>query len=103
MLSYFVAGIYQFFMLYICGSLIPIKSPTLLLSRGYGIRNAITLNVAGGFDKLLPVKIGKVTVPSATFLLVGAACIFIVWFRKTKLGQDMTTHSNTFDVFRVNF
>lgn len=89
MLSYFVAGIYQFFMLYICGSLIPIKSPTLLLSRGYGIRNAITLNVAGGFDKLLPVKIGKVTVPSATFLLVGAACIFIVWFRKTKLGQDM--------------
>lgn len=89
MLSFFVSGIYQFFMLYICGSIIPIKSPTLLLSRGYGIRNAITLNVAGGFDTLMSIKIGKVSVPLATYLLVVIACIFIVWFRKTKLGQDM--------------
>lgn len=89
MLSFFVSGIYQFFMLYICGSIIPIKSPTLLLSRGYGIRNAITLNVAGGFDTLLSIKISGVSVPLTTYLIVAIACVFIVWFRKTKLGQDM--------------
>ncbi len=89
MLSYFVSGIYQFFMLYLCGNIIPIKSPKLLLSRGYGIRNAITLNVAGGFDKLIRIPIGKVYVPFGTILLIAAACIFIMWFRRTKLGQDM--------------
>jgi simple sugar transport system permease protein len=89
MLSYFVSGIYQFFMLYLCGNIIPIKSPKLLLSRGYGIRNAITLNVAGGFDKLIRIPIGKVYVPFGTILLITAACIFIMWFRRTKLGQDM--------------
>lgn len=89
MLSYFVSGVYQFFLLYLCGTVIPIKSPTLLLSRGYGIRNAITLNAAGTFDKLIPLKIGKITIPVGTILLIAAACVFIVWFRKTKLGQDM--------------
>lgn len=89
LLGFFVSGIYQFLLLYICGSLIPIKSPTLLLSRGYGIRNAITLDVAGGFDKLLRIKIGAVPVPIGTFLIIAAVCLFIVWFRKTKLGQDM--------------
>jgi Ribose/xylose/arabinose/galactoside ABC-type transport systems, permease components len=89
MLSFFVSGIYQLFMLYICGTIIPIKSPTLLLSRGYGIRNALTLDVAGGFDKLLPVNLGGVTIPIATILILVLTCIFIVWFRKTKLGQNM--------------
>jgi simple sugar transport system permease protein len=89
MLGFFVSGIYQFFLLYICGSLIPIKSPTLLLSRGYGIRNAINLEVAGGFDYLLRIKIGGVPIPIGTFLIIALICLFTVWFRKTKLGQDM--------------
>lgn len=89
MLGLFVAGIYQFFLLYICGSIIPIKSSTLLLSRGYGIRNAISLDVASGFDKLLLVRIGGVPFPIGTYLIVALVCVFTVWFRKTKLGQDM--------------
>ncbi|MBB6214190.1 simple sugar transport system permease protein [Anaerosolibacter carboniphilus] len=88
-LGLFILGIYQFFLLYLCGSIIPIKSPTMLLSRGYGIRNAINLEVAGGFDKLLLFKIGGVPIPVGTFLIIGVICLFIVWFRKTKLGQDM--------------
>lgn len=89
MLSYFVSGVYQLFMLYFCGSIIPIKSPTLVLSRGYGIRNAITLDMIGGFDNLIPVSIGKIKIPLGTMLIVATACVFIVWFRNTKLGQDM--------------
>lgn len=89
MLGFFIAGIYQFVLLFLCGPLIPIKSKTLLLSRGYGIRNAINLDVSSGFDKLLQIKIGGVTVPLGTYLIIVLICIFTVWFRKTKLGQEM--------------
>lgn len=89
MLGFFISGVYQFFLLYLCGSIIPIKSKTLLLSRGYGIRNAINLDVSSGFDKLLPIKIGGVNVPVGTYLIIVLICLFTVWFRKTKLGQEM--------------
>ncbi len=89
MLSLFIAGIYQFFLLYVCGSLIPFKDPAMLLSRGYGVRNALTLDVAKGFDNLLMFKIGDISIPVGTFLIIGLICLFTVWFRKTKLGQDM--------------
>jgi simple sugar transport system permease protein len=89
MLGLFISGIYQAFLLYLCGSIIPVKSATLLLSRGYGVRNAITLDVAGGFDKLILLKVGGVNIPIGTFLIIGVICLFTVWFRKTKFGQDM--------------
>jgi simple sugar transport system permease protein len=89
MLGFFIAGIYQFVLLFLCGPLIPIKSKTLLLSRGYGIRNAINLDVSSGFDKLLLIKIGGVNVPLGTYLIIVLICLFTVWFRKTKLGQEM--------------
>jgi simple sugar transport system permease protein len=89
MLGLFISGIYQFFLLYLCGSIIPIKSRTMLLSRGYGIRNAINLDATGGFDKLLLVNIGGVRVPFGTIFIGVLICLFTIWFRKTKLGQDM--------------
>ncbi len=89
MLGLFISGIYQFFLLYLCGSIIPFQKPAMLLSRGYGVRNALNLNVAKGFDNLLFVKIGDVGLPVGTFLIIGLICVFTVWFRKTKLGQDM--------------
>ena len=89
MLGLFIAGIYQFFLLYICGSIIPFKNPGLLLSRGYGVRNALNLNTAKGFDNLLLLKIGGVNVPVGTFLIIGLICLFTVWFKNTKLGHDM--------------
>lgn len=89
MLGLFISGIYQFFLLYICGSLIHFKSANLLLSRGYGVRNALNLDVAGGFDNLLKIKFGMITIPVGTYMIVALICVFTVWFRKTKLGQDM--------------
>lgn len=89
MLGFFISGIYQAFTLYLCGFIIPIKNPKLLLSRGYGIRNAISLDVIYGFDNLLIIKKGNIVIPIGTFLIVAALCVFTVWFRKTKLGQDM--------------
>lgn len=89
MLGFFMSGVYQFFLLYLCGSIIPIKSPQLLLSRGYGIRVAFTLNVAKGFDNIWRPIIGMVPIPIGTFIIIALICIFTVWFRKTKFGQDM--------------
>jgi len=88
-LGLFILGIYQFFLLYLCGTIIPIKSPQLLLSRGYGIRNAITLNVSHGFDNLLKIPVVGANIPIGTFIIIGILCAFTVWFTKTKIGQDM--------------
>ena len=89
-LGFFVNGIYQLTVLYAFGKVVPIGNPELVLSRGYGIRNAI--NLAGmrhGLDYLLPLKIGNLNVPVGTYLTIALFCLFIVWFRRTKLGQDM--------------
>ena len=88
-LAFFVNGIYQFVVLYMMGSVIPVRSRAIVLSRGYGIRNTLNLDsVRLSLDNLLAMHIGPFTFPIATFLVIAALCVFIVWF-KTKLGQDM--------------
>ena len=92
--SYFIAyvmtGVYQLVVLYMMGSIIPIKHSSIKLPRGYGIRNTVSLlNMRQSLDNLIPVSIGGVKIPVCTLILVALACRFIVWFRKTKLGQDM--------------
>jgi simple sugar transport system permease protein len=89
-LGFFIDGIYQLAVLYCMGSIIPIMNSALVLSRGYGIRNAVNLvGVRQVLDSLIPLKIGPIAIPLATFLVIAALCVFIVWFRKTKLGQDL--------------
>ncbi len=89
-LGFFMNGVYQLIVLYGFGSVFPIKSPDLVLSRGFGIRNVTNLeNIRKCLDNLIPLSIGGVAIPIATFLVIAAFCVFVVWFRKTKLGQDM--------------
>ena len=116
-LGFFINGVYQMVVLYLMGWIIPITNPTLLLSRGYGIRNAVSLlGIRGILDNLIPAVItgtkdagqfvningaksfmmiqlpfleGAIRIPLATLILIALFCVFIVWFRKTKLGQDM--------------
>lgn len=116
-LGFFINGVYQMTVLYLMGWIIPITNPTLLLSRGYGVRNAVSLlGIRGILDNLIPTIItgtqgtaqfvninggksfimmqlpfleGAIRIPLATLIVIALFCIFIVWFRKTKLGQDM--------------
>lgn len=97
-LGFFMTGIYQFVVIICMGSIIPLHDPNkvLLLSKGFGVRNAIQLTLTKGsfdnfFDKLLgvPMKIFGVHIPLFTFLIIGLLCLATVWFRKTKLGQEM--------------
>jgi simple sugar transport system permease protein len=84
------------------GNIIPITNNDILLPRGYGIRNAIDLNgIRRVLDDLIPVSIGGIRIPVMTFVVIGILCIIIVWFRKTKLGQDMKAVGQDMEVARA--
>jgi simple sugar transport system permease protein len=89
-LAFFMNGLYMMVVLYAMGSIIPILNPELLLSRGYGIRNVVGLDgVRQVLDNLIPLKIAGLNIPVFSFMIIAAVSGFIIWFRKTKLGQDM--------------
>ncbi len=89
-LGFFMNGVYQLVVLYGMGSIIPIKDPSLVLPRGYGIRNTVNLiGIRKSLDSIFSFSIFGTKIPVMTFLVIGLVCVFIVWFRKTKLGQDM--------------
>ncbi len=90
-LGFFMNGIYQLVVLYGFGAVVPVSNRKLLLSRGYGIRNSLNLETMRRcLDDLISCEICGVRVPVATFAVIGVFCLFILWFRTTKLGQDMS-------------
>ncbi len=102
-LAFFMNGIYQFFVLYIMGTIIPIRSANIMLSRGYGIRNTLDIDaLKQSLDNVLRFNFGSGTwqfsLPVASYLVLIALCIFVVWFKKTKLGQDMRAVGNDMTV-----
>jgi simple sugar transport system permease protein len=100
-LGFFVNGLYQLLVLYGFGKVIPIRSASLVLSRGFGIRNAVNLlGIRNCLDNLIPLNLGGIKVPLGTFLVIGAFCVFIVWFRRTKLGQDMRAVGQDMEIAR---
>ncbi|MGY0394026.1 ABC transporter permease [Fusobacterium sp.] len=89
-LGFFINGVYQLIVLYGMGKIIPITDSSILLSRGYGIRNAIDLkNIRRALDDGIILQIGDFSIPVLTIIAIVLFCLFIIWFRKTKLGQDM--------------
>ncbi|HUW70964.1 MAG TPA: ABC transporter permease [bacterium] len=89
-LAFFINGVYQFVVLYMMGAIFPIRNPAIVLSRGYGIRNTLNLQgVRQSLDTLFMLKVGPYLIPVATFIVIAGLCVFVVWFKKTKLGQDM--------------
>lgn len=91
-LGIFMSAIYQLVVLYAMGSIIPIKSPNLVLTRGYGIRNGVYMSgIKGSIDKFLGVtfQLGDIKIPLFSFFIITLICIFTIWIRKTKLGQEI--------------
>jgi simple sugar transport system permease protein len=89
-LGFFINGIYQLTILYGMGSLIPITSNKILLPRGYGVRNALELiSVRKVLDNMWSINIGNISIPLGVFSIIIGLCVFVYWFTKTKLGQDM--------------
>jgi simple sugar transport system permease protein len=89
-LGFFVNGLYQLTVLYAIGSLLPVKNSLIKLARGYGARATIDLiGIRGALDNLIDAEVGGVKIPVATYLVIIAFCLMMIWFKKTKLGQDM--------------
>ena len=102
MLAFFINGIYQFVVLYMMGPIIPILHDSILLPRGYGIRNTVDLlSMRQKIDNLLAVNVGGVKIPVLTLIIIALVCLFIVWFRRTKLGQDMRAVGQDMEVARA--
>jgi ribose/xylose/arabinose/galactoside ABC-type transport system permease subunit len=89
-LGFFMNGVYMMFALYAMGGVISVMNPELLLSRGYGIRNVVDLaSVRQALETFIPLRIAGLNIPVLSYLSIAAVSAFIVWFRKTKFGQDM--------------
>lgn len=100
-MSFFINGVYQLVVLYLMGKIIPIKHASIRLPRGYGIRNTVSLlRMRQHLDNLLAIRIGGVKIPMLTFIIIALLCLFIVWFKKTKLGQDMRAVGQDMEVAR---
>ena len=97
MLSFFMLGVYMLVIMFFTGTIIPIRDKSMLLSSGVGIKNSITLTTAGAIDNALKygiqIPLGKdqikFDVPVLTIFIIGILCVFITYFKKTKLGQNM--------------
>ena len=103
--SYFIAyvmtGVYQLVVLYMMGPIIPILHNTLKLPHGFGIRNTVSLQqMRQSVDNALAIYVGGVKIPVLTLIIIALACLFIVWFRRTKLGQDMRAVGQDMNVAR---
>ncbi|MEG1683977.1 MAG: ABC transporter permease, partial [Oscillospiraceae bacterium] len=84
-ISFFMNGIYQLVVLYMMGSIIPIIHSSIRNTRGYGIRNTVSLlHMRQSMDNLFAIHIGGVKIPMLTFAVIGLLCLFLMWFRKTK-------------------
>ena len=101
-ISFFINGIYQLVVLYMMGPIIPILHESIKLPRGYGIRNTVSLlNLRQSIDNLLSINIAGVKIPVVSFVIIILLCLFIVWFTKTKLGQDMRAVGQNMEVARA--
>ena len=83
------------------GSIIPIVHNSIKLPRGYGIRQTVgLLTMRQCLDNALAQRVGGVKIPVLTFIIIAIMCLVIVWFRRTKLGQDMRAVGQDLDVAR---
>jgi len=100
-LNYFVGGLYQLVVLYMMGPIIPIIHTTIRLPRGFGVRTTVNLaSMRQCLDNQWALSVKGVKIPLLTFAIIAVLCLFIIWFRKTKLGQDMRAVGQDMDVAR---
>ncbi len=100
--GFFANGLYQFVFLFMVGSVIPFHNPAMIrpketaggeLEQLYGLRNTVDLTtIQYAIDDLIAVKLplfgGLIRLPVFTFVVVGLICVMILFFLRTKLGQE---------------
>jgi len=111
--GYFANGIYQLIFLFGAGTVFAIHSADMLLTRGQnadgtprlmGLRNMVDLTrIQYALDGLIPgTFIQGLMIPVFPFILIALACVFIVYFRKTKLGQEMKAMGHDLHIAEIS-
>jgi len=102
-LAFFMDGIYQIIVLFGMGTVIPIITSDILLPNGYGVKNSVNfIGVRQVLEKLIPLKIGQISIPVGNFIVIAILCLFIIWLKKTKFGQEIQTVGNSNEVARMS-
>ncbi|HOR42044.1 MAG TPA: ABC transporter permease [Atribacterota bacterium] len=87
--GFFANGVYQFILLFLVGTLIPLKDPDMVLSRGIGIRNTIDLATKTGIkyalDDVLKYPLFNVLAVIAVITIIG---LVINYYLKKKRGYE---------------
>lgn len=85
-LGFFASGAYQFLCL-----ILPVNNPQIALEGGIGMKSTLDLKtVQYGFDRFpIDFKLFGYRIPLFTLFLSFLLCLFLVYLKKTKLGQDM--------------
>ncbi len=90
--GFFANGVYQFILLFLVGTLIPIKNPDLVLSRGIGIRNTIDLATKTGLkyalDDVFKYPLFNVLVIISTVVITGLIIHYFLRKRSINEGVD---------------
>lgn len=103
-LGFFANGLYQLIFLIFAGTLIPIRNKSMLLSTGVGVKNTVDLvNIKYALDDLIKIKpIVGLSIPLLTILIVGALCLALTLFFRTKLGHDMRAIGQSIHIAKVS-
>jgi simple sugar transport system permease protein len=65
------------------------------------VRASVDLTrIRKALDNVLSINVGGVIIPVVTLLIIALMCLIIVWFRRTKLGQDMRAVGQDMNVAR---
>lgn len=89
-MGFFANGLYQFAFLFLVGTVINIDNPTLRVSAGPGLRNTIELKyIKQVIDNLWTIRFGMVPIPVITIGISVILCVVLIYFFRTKLGQDL--------------
>ncbi|MBA1334766.1 MAG: ABC transporter, permease protein (cluster 2, ribose/xylose/arabinose/galactose) [Firmicutes bacterium] len=87
--GFFATGIYQFILLFLVGTLIPMKDEVLVLTRGIGITNTIDLSKGGNLtyslDNLLKLPLFEVLAAASVAALI---IILINFYMQRKNGRE---------------
>jgi simple sugar transport system permease protein len=102
-LGFFANGFYQLLFLILAGPVIPLRNPDLLLPQGMGLRVTVNLDATArgldaplpaswGFDGAWALRAGETVfleIPVFTLLSCALLVVGILWFLRTKIGQDL--------------
>jgi len=98
MLGFFANGIYQLIFLIGIGTVIPMTNPRMVLPGGVGLRITVDLfnpagrpvrSVGAALNNLILPRIGMIRIPVVPLIIVASLCLFIYFFMRTRLGQQI--------------